>query len=848
MAIPLMAIRKHITTVLAWLPILAAIWLPPAAPGAESDTIHIRQALALRIPAEYAETIVAPNPVEAALALGTFSRPHAGQSILFGRGNKATWEEIQVDSAGWFSSDALRKCYVYYELEVETPRIALLEAFGNEMVYVNGAPRSGNPYGLTDTYETWEPNFAYSRLPVQLLRGRNEFLFRCGRERLKARLSPPAKAIAFNTADMTLPDFVVGQPVDTRGAVVITNCSSKPLKDLLIESHVPGGGPVTMRVPVIQPYSVRKVGFRLVGPAPETAGTVKVLVEVIREMNSGKETLDEATIPLRIVGPRDNRKITFVSGIDNSVQYYSLLPSLDTTDRPQALVVSLHGASVEAINQTGSYAPKTWCHIVSPTNRRPYGFNWEDWGRLDALEVMGLAREKLTIDERSVYLTGHSMGGHGTWHLGTLFPDQFAAIAPSAGWISFWTYRFRGESVVDSSAVRAMIRRSTTPSETFRNSRNLADLGVYVLHGSDDDNVLVNQARMMVDTLRTFHRDFVWHEQPGVGHWWDLSDERGADCVDWPPMFDFFARHARPLSERIRTVHFTTPNPGITARSNWLTIDAQERQLLPSTVEIRFDPWQRRFTGRTDNVARLAVDLGIVTTPGPITLVLDGQTLVVPEWTPEQLQIWAMKEDGAWTVSRMPAATSKGSRRYGTFKDAFRNRMVFVYGTRGSREENRWAFEKARFDAEKFWYQGNGSVDVMADTDFDPLFHPDRNVILYGNRSTNLAWKSLLGDSPVQVERGGVQVGEKRFRGDNLSCLFVRPRKDDPVACVGVVSGSGIDGMRAVNRLPYMSPGIGLPDCTVLSFDVLSRGDDGVLLTGFFGLDWSVDTGEWAGQ
>ena len=26
------------------------------------------------------------------------------------------------------------------------------------------------------------------------------------------------------------------------------------------------------------------------------------------------------------------------------------------------------------------------------------------------------------------------MGGHGTWHIGTLFPDRFAAIGPSAGW------------------------------------------------------------------------------------------------------------------------------------------------------------------------------------------------------------------------------------------------------------------------------------------------------------------------------------------------------------------------------------------------------------------------------
>ena len=50
--------------------------------------------------------------------------------------------------------------------------------------------------------------------------------------------------------------------------------------------------------------------------------------------------------------------------------------------------------------------------------------------------------------------------------------------------------------------------------------------------------------------------------------------------------------------------------------------------------------------------------------------------------------------------------------------------------------------------------------------------------------------------------------------------------------------------MRLANRIPYLSPGINLPDLTVLDQRVLSEGDTGVLMTGFFGLDWSVERGE----
>ena len=64
----------------------------------------------------------------------------------------------------------------------------------------------------------------------------------------------------------------------------------------------------------------------------------------------------------------------------------------------------------------------------------------------------------------------------------------------------------------------------------------------------------------------------------------------------------------------------------------------------------------------------------------------------------------------------------------------------------GKSEENTWAFAKARYDAETFWYRGNASIDVIPDTAFDAAAKPDRNVILYGNADTNAAWDALLAD------------------------------------------------------------------------------------------------------
>jgi len=43
------------------------------------------------------------------------------------------------------------------------------------------------------------------------------------------------------------------------------------------------------------------------------------------------------------------------------------------------------------------------------------------------------------------------------------------------------------------------------------------------------------------------------------------------------------------------------------------------------------------------------------------------------------------------------------------------------------------AYAKAHFDAERFWYRGNGSVDVGHDTAFDADKERDRNVVHYGH-------------------------------------------------------------------------------------------------------------------
>jgi hypothetical protein len=173
----------------------------------------------------------------------------------------------------------------------------------------------------------------------------------------------------------------------------------------------------------------------------------------------------------------------------------------------------------------------------------------------------------------------------------------------------------------------------------------------------------------------------------------------------------------------------------------------------------------------------IGFDLEIVDRSKPLIINLDSTQLADVKLPVDSKSVWLQKDAGDWRVSSEPPADKKNPNRYGMFKGAFRNDVLFVYGTHGTRAENEWAFDKARYDAEYFWYQGNGSIDIVSDKDFDLAASPDRSVIIYGNEKTNSAWGKLLEGNPVTVSKGRITVGESVLKGDDYTCFMVRPRK-----------------------------------------------------------------------
>ena len=786
------------------------------------EVYHFTKGLAANVPNRYGREAVYTDELAWQLYNHTLKTPVDGG--IFGEndnGQPVKWDAITADSANQFRvrGGFRGSSYLYLTYTSRKVQTALLNVQGNGSLFFNGESHTGDAYRSGWLY-----------IPVQLKKGLNELYIRGGF--ITARLVFPKKPVSVNTEDATLPFIVPGQPANQlQGTVVIINASSKAVQGYRLKS-VLAGKEVETDVPVIPPMSSRKVPFTFNGSGIVQQGQHDCLL-VLSE--KGK-TIDEKKISVDAVSTSDKYSSTFISGIDGSLQYYAVTPQIPSTKPGDALFLSVHGAGVEAIGQARAYKPKDWGTLVAATNRRPRGFNWEDWGRLDALEVLEIARQKFKPDPSRIYLTGHSMGGHGTWFLGATYPDKWAGIGPCAGYPTLRGYGSADGLIPDSSrsVTEQVLLRASNQSDVLKLVNNYKPLGIYILHGDADRVVPVRYARQMRAALAEIHGDFSYYEYPGGEHWF------GDQSVDWKPLFEYFKWHTRLPDSAVDHIEFTTASPGISATYRWATIYQQVHPLEFSTIKLDRNKQSKTIRGSTENILLLQIDLADFGSNTTVSITLDNRNSIKYTTRNRNDIIYLHRQNDQWVLAEKPAAFQKGPHRYGTLKDAFNNRMLFVYGTTGYQEENEWSYNKARYDAETWYYRGNGAVDIISDKEYMTGNYNNRGVIVFGNAETNAAWKLLLQDCPIQVSRNKITAGKESFTGNDIAAYYVWPLKDSPFASVAAIGGTGIKGMQAANGNQYFAGASGFPDFMIFGLNMLKEGIKEVKMAGYFDNEWKL--------
>ncbi len=324
------------------------------------------------------------DPVLQRLVSSELLPPHEGDVSGKGfRGGEQHWRKLAIDDSGAITGGDLRGGYLYLTCTVNQDETVVLSPDGISEMFVDGVPRAGDVYGKHRIL-----------LPVKLNKGRHELWCKIARGKEKSvGVSTPRKPIYLTTIDPTLPDLLTTESDEKWAAIRIVNATDTTLGNLKLRAEVAGREITTPFTGTVPPMTTRKVPFKI-QDAADAAGDQVVHVGLFQR----DELIDEADLPIEAKEPSKNFRRTFLSDIDGSVQYYAVRLGKPEAGRKPALFLSLHGAGVKAIAQAGSYQSKDWGHVVAPTNRREFGFDWEDWGRLDALEVLADAEAWLDTD------------------------------------------------------------------------------------------------------------------------------------------------------------------------------------------------------------------------------------------------------------------------------------------------------------------------------------------------------------------------------------------------------------------------------------------------------------------
>jgi len=187
------------------------------------------------------------------------------------------------------------------------------------------------------------------------------------------------------------------------------------------------------------------------------------------------------------------------------------------------LVVMLHGAlGDERYYFSGLFDPAL---IKGEADRRGYilvGVNGRGRFSLspdDVFEVINAVTRDYKIDASRIYLTGHSIGGFGTWVVASSRPELFAAIAPVSG----------GPPAQGDALTALLAKLKATPA--------------VVVHGAQDGIAPVQGSRVMSAAAEKAGLKVSYLEVPD-------GDHLSVVATTFPAIMDFFENNVKPAAAK----------------------------------------------------------------------------------------------------------------------------------------------------------------------------------------------------------------------------------------------------------------------------------------------------------
>jgi predicted esterase len=533
------------------------------------------------------------------------------------------------------------------------------------------------------------------------------------------------------------------------------------------------------------------------------------------------------------------------SEVDGTLQPYGLYvpPSYDPA-KPWPLVVGLHGSGSNHLlhrrrlfglgNEPGEGdyeairkeppLPDVGFLVLTPYGRgESAGYN--GIAEADVLRAIDHVQRAYNVDPDRVHLTGLSMGGGGTWHIGLRYPDRFASISPVCGvadldlmpWTAGW------------GALDKELMSLTGYSRLVENASNLQ---VFVFHGDEDDAVNVVASRRMMEAFQKagLGERARYFELPGVTHFsWDFA-YRGA------ALFPRVADIRRDLfPER---VVYSTFSPRY-RKAYWLRIDRIDRGFALARIE--GTQKAGAFDVKPENLTAFSILLAPAIAPAgkPVEVKVNGKSVF--RGVPKSEVLSFSGEKGSWKrtdpwrgPAQGPPDHAEAGARGGSL--AQYGPHVYVYGTLG--DDTTTAASKATAERLADWGPSvRARWRVLPDTEVTPDMMSTNDLVLVGTNATNRVLAGLVG-LPLRQDASGTYVNDRKVAGPSAVYRLLYPNPGATrhrVLVYGAGSPAALERFRPRSRRD--------PPAFSRFADYVVVGEDGsVVLEGYFRDAYTIPT------
>lgn len=630
------------------------------------------------------------------------------------------------------------------------------------------------------------------------------------------------------------------------------------------------------------------------------------------------------TVSTACISPRaGGYRVTFPD-YDGSVQEMWVAPpnvsSLVEERCPEEgcpVLLSLHGAAVTISpnwghnyaldKEHGSPFPyPAW--LIEPSNRFHWGTDWEGPGFDNGISAMeyvrmnlpGLKAEEqphLRLDAERLFITGHSMGGHGCLVYSVHDPDRLLASLCGACWSSQARYVGAGGSALIDEVSGGLLKGRMSEHAADLLARNFRGVPLKIVYGDKDDNVPPREPRYMarlVDSYSGFAGIVNISELNDTGHWFTQNIPEVADFLhmhlnpadgpvaEWPlpPLPEEFEFTVASISsfgtkgniKALQLADAARPGRFFVRRCRYVALDVtagecgglpvefiERRERPEENVEEALDDgadeiWYieafnvRRFTFKNPPVRGRLL---------PRLLVLDGQPFNVSAslaggghfclarpGAQGAAPLWKVCWDSHWeTVQRAGTQMAEGP-----FHNVLRRaKLCIAHGTGPGQAE------LALVIANKLYFVSRYAVPIMYArqenmTGKVPGYCNDANIIFIGQPQDNTLTDANRCTFPYVTfhdkPSNGFTLSGLAYTGPGIGLIAMGRLQNGRLGLI--LAGTDSDGLAlAGDRLPITSFKDGA-DYMVLGRDASWQGLGGVLAAGYLDPLWRPSGSGWA--